>query len=204
MSNATQSQSLSDDIAFIRSMVDEGRSGSFRGEIGVAAGLIWGTASLYGWAVWTKVLDFPGATMGLNWSWLVATIAFLIAGVPLGMYRRSSNRAAATLWASLGISCWILAMVIGIAAWRTHMGMLWALLPPIIMSLYGGAWLVSAAVCRRYWMTGVGIVSLLSSLLLAYTVARPVEYLLFALCIYFLGAAPSLYGLLRRRSAANA
>jgi hypothetical protein len=192
---------LSSDIAFIRDMVEAGRQGADRSGIGVAAGLLWGTASLYGWAAWVKVIDLPGGAGEANWSWLVAAVLFMIAGFPLGMYRRGGNRVAGATWGALGLACWTISTVIGIAAWRLHQGVIMTLLPPIVMALYGGAWLVCAAAFRTRFLLAVGVLSLLSSLLLAYTVAQPVEYLLFGLSLYFLGAGPSLIGVLRSRAA---
>ena len=209
MSDAIQSEprgasALSSDIAFIRALVEEGRQGASRSGIGVAAGLIWGTASLYGWAVWTKVIDVPGGIAGANWSWAVALVLFSLVGIPLGMYRRGGNRVVGAAWAAVGWACLTVSVVVSIAAWRLHMGVIVTLLPPIIMVLYGGAWLICAAAVRTWFLMAVGVLSLLSSLLLAYTVAQPVEYLLFALSLYFLGAGPSLVGVLRSRSAVEA
>jgi hypothetical protein len=209
MSDAAPSQSqsasaLSSDIAFIRAMVVEGQQGASRYGIGIAAGLIWGTASLYGWAAWTKVIDVPGGVAGANWSWAVALVLFSLAGIPLGMYRRGGNRVAGAAWAAVGWACLFVSAVISIAAWRLHMGVIVTVLPPIIMALYGGAWLICAAAFRTWFLMAVGVLSLLSSLLLAYTVAQPVEYLLFAVSLYLLGAGPSLVGVLRSRSVANA
>jgi hypothetical protein len=194
---------LSSDIAFIRDMVLEGQRGASRNGIGVAAGLMWGTASLYVWAAWAKVIDPPGGVAAANWAWPVAMVVFAIAGFPLKMYQRGGNRVVGAAWSAVGWACLTVSAVVGIAAWRLHQGVLVTLLPPIIMALYGGAWLICAAAVRTWFLLAVGVLSLLSSLLLAYTVAQPVEYLLFALSLYFLGAGPSLVGVLRSRSAAN-
>src|SRR3569833_1815909 len=100
------------------------------------------------------------------------------------MYRRRGNRAVGAAWGSVGAACWTITAEIGLADWRTNLGIMWTLLPPIIMALYGGAWLLSAAVMRKWWMCGVGIGCLLSSLAIAYSIAKPVEYLLFGLALY--------------------
>jgi hypothetical protein len=209
MSDAAPSQSqsastLGSDIAFIRAMVEEGRKGSDRSGIGVAAGLLWGSASLYIWAAWAKVIDPPGGIGEANWAWAAAAVLFMIAGFPLGMYRRGGNRVAGATWGAVGLACWTLSAVVGIVAWRLHQGVILTLLPPIVMALYGGAWLICAAAFRTWFLLVVGVLSLLSSLLLAYTVAQPVEYLLFGLSLYLLGAGPSLIGVLRSRSAVQA
>lgn len=197
MSNAAPSRSLSEDIAFIRSMVEEGRQAPNKGSIGLAAGLIWGTASLYTWAVWSKAIAVPGGPG--NWSWLIAAVVFALVGIPLGMYRRGGNRAVGAAWGAVGASCWTITAVIALAAWKTNTWVMFTLLPPVVMALYGGAWLVCASVLRSAWLLWAGVLCLLSSLLLAYTAAQPVEYLLFALSLYAFAGVPGLIGVLRNR-----
>jgi hypothetical protein len=204
MSNAASTQSVSDDIAFLRALAVEGQNSRYRGEIGLAAGLIWGTASLYDWAVWTKLIGPIGGYASVGWVWLVALIVFMAVGFPLGMYRRSGNRAMSAAWGAVGAGCWTITAAIAVAAWRTNQGVMFTLLPPIIMALYGGAWLLSAAVMRRWWMCWVGIGCLLSSLGLAYAVAQPLEYLLFALALYLFAGLPGLVAVLRQHSGAEA
>jgi hypothetical protein len=203
MSETASPQSLSSDIAFIRTMVEEGRQGASRSGIGVAAGLFWGSASLYFWAAWARVIDVPGGLAGASWAWPAALALFAVAGFPLGLYRRGGNRVAGAAWSAVGLACLTLNAVIGVAAWRLHQGVIISLLPPIVMALYGGAWLICAAAFRTWFLLVVAVLSLLSSLLLAFTVAQPVEYLLFALSLYLLGAGPSLVGVLRSRAAAQ-
>lgn len=198
MSDAAPSRSLSEDIAFIRSMVEEGRRGASKAGISLAAGLIWGTASLYSWAAWTKVIDAPNSGPG-NWSWAIAIVVFALVGIPLGMYRPTGNRAVGAAWGSVGASCWTITIAIWVAAWRMNAWAMFTLLPPIIMALYGGAWLVCASALRVRWMLWLGVLCLLSSLLLAYTAGQPVEYLVFALSLYAFAGAPGLVGVLRNR-----
>jgi hypothetical protein len=202
MSDAVSSQSVREDIAFLRALAVEGQSGRFRGDIGVAAGLIWGSASLYDWAILARLISPIGGYASFGWIWLVATLVFLAVGFPLRMYRRSGNRANAAAWAGLGAGCWTMSAAIGLAAWRMNQELIFTLLPPIVMALYGGAWMVSAAVMRKRWMGGVGVACLVSSLALAYTVTQPLEYLLFALALYLLVGLPGLLSLLRQRRAA--
>jgi len=202
MSNAVSSQSLSEDIAFVRALALEGQNNGYRGEIALAAGLIWGSASLYDWAVWSKLINPIGGYASVGWIWLVALVVFMVAGLPLGMFRRRGNRAMGAAWGAVGAGCWTITAAIAVAAWRTNQGIMFTLLPPIIMALYGGAWLLSAAVMRRWWMCWVGIGCLLSSLVLAYAVATPEEYLLFALALYAFAGVPGLVTLLRQRETA--
>jgi hypothetical protein len=204
MSDAVQPQSLRDDIAFMRALAVEGQNNQSRGEIGLAAGLIWGSASLYDWAVWSKLISPIGDFSSFGWIWPAAAVVFLAVGFPLGMFRRSGNRALGAAWGSVGAACWTITAVIGLAAWRMNQGwIIFTLLPPIVMALYGGAWLLSATVMRKWWMCGVGVGCLLSGLVLAYFIAKPLEYLLFALALYLFAGVPGLLCLLRQRRAAE-
>jgi hypothetical protein len=197
MSDAVKS--LSEDIAFIRAMVEEGRRTPYRGGISLAAGLIWGTASLAIWAAASGLWIPPGGVDQASWAWLAALVVAAIAGVPLGVYRRrpQGNRVAAAAWSAVGLAIWAMSMAIMIAASRTHEHAIYALLPPMIMALYGGGWLVGAVAFRAPWQRWIGGLCLLSSLALAYTAAQPVEYLLFALSLYGLAALPGLVAVLR-------
>ena len=220
MSDAVHSQSpspsaLSEDIAFIRALAEEGRKTPFRGGVSLAAGLIWGTASLYNWSVFSGLWNSsgrpvgadwwnaPGAT-GANWSWLAAAVAFALVGIPLRIYKSRScgNRAAAAAWGGVGLACWVVSFAVIIAGVHTRQGIIFTILPPMIMALYGGAWMVSAVAFRAPWQRWVGVLSLLSSLLLAYTAGRPIEYLVFALSLYALAGLPGLVAVLRPQAKA--
>jgi hypothetical protein len=199
MSDAVQPQSLSDDIAFIRALAEEGRRTPFRGGVSLAAGLIWGSASLYCWMVasglWTNP---PGGMVSMGWIWLIAAVVFALAGVPLRIYRRSpgAHHAAAAAWGGVGIACWTLIAGMFIAAVRTHTWVFFALVPPMIMALYAGGWMVGAMAFRARWQLWIGGLCLLSSLILAYFAAQTVQYLLFALSLYGLAGVPGLIAVL--------
>jgi hypothetical protein len=200
MSDASQSQSLREDIAFIRAMVEEGRTSPYRGEISLAAGLIWGTASLYIWAAAAGLWIPPGGVEAASWAWLVAIVVAAVVGVRLGTFRpRSANRVAAAAWGAVGLACWAMSMAVLIAANRTHEPVIFSLLPPMIMALYGGGWLVGAVAFRAPWQRWIGGLCLLSSLALAFAAAQPLEFLLFALSLYGLAALPGLVAVIRSR-----
>ena len=218
MSDAVHAQSpspsaLSEDIAFIRALAEEGRKTPFRGGVSLAAGLIWGSAALYNWSVFSGLWKSSGGAVGADWwnapgaasagwSWLVAAVAFAIVGVPLRIYksRPGGNRTAAAAWGGVGLACWVVSFAVVIAAVHTHQGIIFTILPPMIMALYGGAWLVSAVAFRAPWQRWVGALSLLSSLLLAYTAGQAIEYLVFALSLYGLAGLPGLVAVLRPQS----
>jgi hypothetical protein len=194
---------LRDDIAFVRAMAEDGRQ-PYRGEIALAAGVIWGSASLYSWSVASQIWHPPGGMSSIGWGWMAAMAAFAIAGVPLGMYqpRPNTNRIAAAAWSGVGLACLTISIGGAIAAWRTHQYVIGGMIPPMIMGLYGSGWLVGAAIFRAPWQRWIGVLSLLSSLALAFTAARAEEFLLFALSLYLLCGLPGLLGVLRSRAKA--
>jgi hypothetical protein len=202
MSDTTHT--LRDDIAFVRALAEEGRQTPYRGGISLAAGVIWGSASLYTWGVASQVWRPPGGMSSIGWGWMAAMVTFAIAGMPLGMYRSrpDTNRVAAAAWSGVGLACLTISIGGAIASWRTHQYAIGGMIPPMIMALYGGGWLVGAVAFRAPWQRWVGILCLLSSLALAFTVARAEEYLVFALLLYLLCGLPGLLAVLRDRSKA--
>jgi hypothetical protein len=199
MSDAVHSSSVSEDIAFIRAMAEEGRNRPWRGGVSLIAGLIWGSASLYSWSVVAKLWTSPFGPDSAGWVWLVASVVFAIVGFPIGMFsaRPDTNRVAAATWGSVGIASWTISAAIVLAAVRTHQPVIFALLPPVMMAIYGGAWFMSAAAYKTRWQLWVGGLSVLSSLVLAYVAAQPVELLLFALALYGLAGVPGLIAVVR-------
>jgi hypothetical protein len=202
MSDTTQT--LRDDIAFVRALAEEGRQTPYRGEISLAAGVIWGSASLYHWSVASQVWHPPGGMSSIGWGWMAAVVVFAIAGVPLGMYRSrpGCNRVAGAAWSGVGLACLTICAGAALAGWRTHQYVVFTMIPPMIMALYGGGWLVGAVAFRAPWQRWLGGLCLLTSLGLAFTADRIDQYLLFALALYLLAGLPGLLAVLRDRAKA--
>jgi hypothetical protein len=205
MTDAVQSQSLSEDIAFVRALAIEGQQGPYRGDISLAAGLIWGSASIYSWSVVSHLWATPpGGMASASWAWAVAAVAFGLVGVPLKIYgtRPNTNRVAATAWSAVGLACWTIAAATALAVWRTHQGIITTLIPSVIMALYAGGWLVSAVACRQPWQKWLAVLSLLASLLLGFMAGQAEEYLVFGLALLLLMGLPGLVTVVRARGQA--
>ena len=208
MSDAVHTSSpntLSEDIAFVRALAEEGRNRPWRGGVSLAAGLIWGTASLYSWSVVIKAWASPFGPDSAGWVWLVASLVFAVVGFPLGIYRGrpDTNRTAAAAWGAVGVAIWAVSAAIVIAAVRAHTPAMFALLPPMCMAIYGGAWFMSSVAYKTGWQRWVGGLSVLTSLVLAYVASQPVELLLFALALYGLAGLPGLIAVLGAPKSAN-
>ena len=123
-------------------------------------------------------------------------------GRPTDCFSSPTNRVAAAAWGGVGAACLTLCFGAGLASWRTHQYVMFAMIPPMIMALYGGGWLVGAVAFRAPWQRWIGALCLLSSLALAYTATRVEEFLLFALSLYLLCGLPGLIAVLRDRAKA--
>lgn len=198
MSDAAQTQSVSEDIAFLRALAVEGQKTPFRGDISLAAGLIWGSASLYTWGAMAKLVGPPG-DFSWGWVWGGAAIVFALVGIPLGMYRRrrGTNKVAAAAWGGVGLACWTIVASTALAIWRTHDWMIAFIIPAMIMALYGAAWMVGAAASRQRWQIWIGVACLLAGVLIGAAAGRSEEYLIFALALYGLMGLPGLLSVIR-------
>jgi HD-like signal output (HDOD) protein len=66
------------------------------------------------------------------------------------------------------------------------------LIPSFVLTLYGVAWSVSAAVSRRRWLWATAIGSYLGALVMAAVSDRPEVYLIYAAALVLLVGLPGL------------
>jgi hypothetical protein len=186
------------DIAWMRKLAEEGASTPFRGGgILMAAGLIYGTASLLHWAAFADVI--PGGATAVNAVWLAATVAFLLALFLLlrrlkqeGAVRTFTDRAAGMAWSAAGWSVFALFLSLMVLAWRlgeAALAMLW-LVPSIVIVFYGLAWSVTAAMTRSRTLGGIALASFAAAPALAALAGSEVQYLGYAAALFGLAALP--------------
>lgn len=195
------------DIAWMRRLAEEGSDAPMQGaSILVAAGLIYGVASLFHWAQATdRVGEVPGIT-GIGW--LVATVLFLAVVTGVNMRKRnptgvmtSANRAFAAAWSSVGFGIFALFTALFINDYRMgpdgEFTGVW-LIPSIILAFYGLGWAVTAAMMRSrpLWLLAAG--SLTACPALALLSGSNDQHLAYAAALFLLMALP---GWLLMRSA---
>lgn len=196
-------QTLKDDIAFMRALAQEGSSAPLLGgSILVAAGLIFGGASIIHWAVLSGILALSPWAFAVIW--LGALIAFLVALTVLNRRMRGKpgsnspgNRASGTAWASVGwtISAISLSLIIiGIRA-KSEIPML--VFPSVILGLYGMGWSVAAAMSKKRWLWMTAIGSYAGALLVAWFAIDPAVYLVYGAALLLLACLPG-YVLMRQ------
>jgi hypothetical protein len=195
---------IRDEIAFLRSLAEEGRTGSTRGgSVLVAGGVIYAACSLASWAAIDRRLDWSGFFPVV---WFGGTGLFLVA---MALIRRRlepttgrARNAAVTWWAA---SWAILTMVLSLMVMsaRMHAWWLMAALPSMIMAVYGVCWFVAAVLARVSWLHAVAGGAFVMALVNAWFVTDPAtSYLVYAAALVGLLCVPGLVLMLQARKAA--
>ena len=198
-------QTLGEDIAFMRALAEEGRSRPLiGGSILLGSGVLYGTASLLVWAASTYGFMNPG-TVPLIW------LAALIGSIIQLVFTRSwaprvesaASRASGLAWAGASWAIFVVVFSMILVAARTGDLLVMATLPSIALAFYGSAWFVAAALTRSAWLFGVAFGSFLMALVSAWFVAEgAIVYLIYAISLYALAAAPGFVLMRRARRAA--
>lgn len=186
------------DIAYIRSLAEEGRTAPpLNGPILIAAAVIFGAASVAQWAIQSGVLAVtPWAQL---WVWIAAGVAF--AGTLTVLIRRIQrkpgarnirNEAVGVAWEGVGyviFSVWLGLMAIGLTTedWGAM-----RIMPSLVFAAYGAAWLVAGAMSGRKWMKLVALASYAGAALLGTVSHLPVGYLVFAALLIGVALIPGV------------
>jgi MFS family permease len=195
----SQNEDPAADIAWMRRLAEEGSQAPVRGaSILMAAGLIFGVASLFHWGQLTDRLGQVPGVIGIGW--LVATILFLgvVTIVNLGMRRRtgvmtSANRAFAAAWSAVGFGIFALFVALMINDYRMGPDQgftaMW-LIPSIIFAFYGLGWAVTASMLRSRTLWLLAIASLIACPAMALLTGSTEQYLAYAAALFLLMALP--------------
>jgi hypothetical protein len=206
-----QTDTLKDDIAFMRAMAQDGRRGPMIGGASlVSAGVIFSIATLVCWAMAIGLI--AAQDMWFLGVWVIAMAVHLgVMSILVGRWRRAghsgaagaANRAFRWAWSACGWAIGVIFAGTALAAWRTHNWMVFANFPTIILALYGAAWLISAEMSDRKWMRWVAAGSFVAALGMALISDVGAGYLTFAAALILLAAAPG-YVLMREQPSAAA
>jgi hypothetical protein len=202
MADATQT--LREDIAFMRALAEDGGREQARGGLLMGGGLIYAAASLFHWSVFAQLWTPPLGFWSVDVVWLAASALFiaLLTVVRLRQPAGSGNRAARTAWVGMSWAIWTICIGIGLAAWRTHDVLVFGLIPPMVLALYAGSWMVAAVVYTAPWARRLGFAALAASLGVAFLAGQASQYLAFAIALLLFAALPGFLFLQRARRAA--
>lgn len=156
-------QSMKDEIAYIKALAEEGRrTPMLGGGILIAAGIIFGAASIVNWLVATDVLVLPPVAYAVLWAGAMAVFflcLFVLIARSKGRPGAGStvNRATGAAWMGVGLLIFVMCLSIGVISWRIQSPVLTLLFPSMIFAAYGSGWAVSATMTRAKWQWWLAI-----------------------------------------------
>jgi hypothetical protein len=211
MSDAAHSnaaQTVREDIAFMRAMVEEGASGPLLGgSFLLATGLIYAAASAAQWIViMTRVTPLFWNSWPWIWGVALATHILTMTFIGFRLRRRGSaamtrsNRVFAWTWNGVGMAIMACLASFFLDAKLGHSWGAFEAFPMVILALYGVGWTATAASSKERWAWAVAGLSFLFAIA-AGPLARNVNLvLLFALALLLLLAAPGALLIKRARA----
>lgn len=191
-------QAIRDDLAFMRALAQEGRrTPLLGGGVFVAAGGIFGLASLAHWAVASGVVAASGLALMLIWTAAAVVYLTVLTVLLRGRMRRPGalspgNRATGAAWSALGMTIFAFAVILALAAWRLQQPQILDVFAPLILGLYGAGWLIASAMSERGWLKLTALGTYFAALAAAWLVGRPEQYLVFAAALVLFMAVPGV------------
>lgn len=196
------------DIAWMRRLAQEGAESPFRGgPILLAAGLIFGCASLMQWLTASGV--FPMSPLAAPVLWLGTVAVFLTIVLTRSARSRgrtitAADRASRAVWTAVGWGVFAYCAATTAAGIRLESGeIVAAMIPSGVLVLYGMGWAVTASMHRSRFPGALAIASFVGSPVLAALSGEPVQLLAYAIALFGLAALPG-WILMRRARQASA
>jgi hypothetical protein len=200
----SDTQSLKDDLAFLRDLTQDGGKGLARD--GFALAVIGLTFSAVCFVYWL-VLSGPLAGVGVLGFWLwPAPLLFDIVLIELAKRRLppatgAAARALSTAWNGVGVSLTGGGLALMAAAWRQNdWPFLLATYPILLFSLYGAAWGVAYAVKRLGWFAWVGAGCFAAAIAEGLLFRSPHQWLVLSAGLFLLVGLPGLVILKKARA----
>jgi len=193
-----QVQSVHDDIAYMKALAQEGRQAPLLGgSILIAAGLIFGLASIVAYGIDSGILALPPVAYAFLWGG-----AGLIFAVVLMLQTRRTggrpgaqsvaNRAAGAGWMGVGLAIFVMALGMSVVSWKTGSEVAFMLFPSLIFALYGSGWAVSAAMSDQKWQWKLAIACWIAAPLIAFLTGSPLMWLGYAAGLFLFALLPGV------------
>jgi hypothetical protein len=199
---------LEQDIGFLKALAVEGRSTTLTGgAIMIAAGAIFGLASVGQWAALSGFVPiYSGWTLMAIWmaSMVAFGVALFILIRRLGPQKAgdTANRAVGVAWSAAGATIFALFVCAYVIAWRTQSNSPMMMLPCVVLAIYGLCWSVAASMTRVAWIRAAAIGSYVAAVGAAVLCDQVVMYLFFAAALAALAILPGMALVRRARAAA--
>lgn len=203
-----QINTLKDDIAYMKALADEGAKGPLLGgSVLVAAGLIFGTASVVEWMMAAGIVAAGG--IAHLYLWGTAGVLFAIALFVLIARHRGragmgspANRAFGNAWMGVGMGIFSMSIALTLLMMQTGSELPALIFPSLILAMYGSGWAVSAAMSDQKWLWAPAIGGWMAAPLIAQFAGRPEMWLVYGAGIILLALVPGV--VLMRREPAGA
>lgn len=193
-----QVQSVHDDIAYMKALAQEGRQTPLLGgRILMAAGLIFGLASIAAYGIDSGILAVPPVAYAVLWGG--AMLAFL--AVLIWQIRQTdrkpgaqsaANRAAGAGWMSVGLAIFFMALSMAVVSWKAQSDVAFMVFPSLIFVLYGSGWAVSATMSAQKWQWKLAIGCWIAAPLLAFLTGSPLMWLGYAAGLFLFALVPGV------------
>ena len=193
------SESVStDDLSYLRKLAEAGRDAP----LGAGPYLVCGG----GWfALASAIIGLsqlgvlPSSPQTLMWQALLGAVVGFAASLLWLLLRtrqqaiNTINRVVGAAWTGVGLGIFVFWLAIYIMVVRTGNVALMMSISPAVLTLYGVAWYVSAAISGRQWMKGVALLTALSLLVVALGNGTPYGWLTYALALVLCAVLPGFY-----------
>jgi hypothetical protein len=192
----SDTQTLKDDLAFLRDLTQDSGKGLARDGFALAAvGLVFGVVTLIYWLIYWGPL---ASAFSVGWSlWLVGVVvmvgAILIANRRLPPASGAASRALSKAWGGVGVANTAGGLGLLAAAWRMNdAAYVLATFPIVLFSLYGAAWSVAYAVKRLNWFAWISTGCFAAAIAEGLFYKSPHEWLVLSIGLFVLVGLPGL------------
>jgi hypothetical protein len=191
-----KTQSAQDDLAYMRTVVEQGGRPRMAGAlIYMAAGLIYGVETLVHWGQSINLirLSMPATltfVAGCSALFVLVMIVLIARDKTKGIGAGSGSRALNAAFGGAGLANIALMVIFGVNAWRQHDFLIWMLYPCVVFALQGAAWYVAFMLRRKGWMLVVSLGCLVTAALMGMVINTPTFNLVAALACFAWLAVP--------------
>jgi Na+/H+-translocating membrane pyrophosphatase len=200
----TDTQSLKDDLAFLRDLTQDGGKGLARDGFNLAAvGLVFGVVTLVYWLVfWGPLANLAVLTY---WLWvagiLLMIVSTMVARRSLPAATGAAARALSVAWNGVGVSLLAGGLALLAAGWRLRDAtFVLATFPILLFSLYGAAWGVAFAVKRLTWFAWVSAGCFAAAIAEGLLYRSPHQWLVLSIGLFLMVGLPGLMILNKARA----
>ncbi|WP_421736239.1 hypothetical protein [Caulobacter sp.] len=191
-----KTQSAQDDLAYMRTVVEQGGRPRMAGAlIYMAAGLIYGAETLVHWGQSINLIQLSeSATLafvaGCTLLFVLVMVVLIVRDKTKGVGAGTGSRALNAAFGGAGLANIALMAIFGVNAWRQHDFMIWMLYPCVVFALQGAAWYVAFMLRWKIWMLTVSLGCLTTSVVMGLVIGTPTFNLVAALACFAWLAVP--------------